>query len=250
MMDKSILLLVIIIAAASIAGAAMILILFRGRRKKMEEDTDKVPASSKQSGRGTVFLTLFLAAFSLGFGAIGTGIIHSVHVQEKNCSVMTVGRVIDYKTHRSSSSHGGRRRTYSPVVEYRTKQEVITGEAKSGTSSKPFQKGEDVTIGYNPKYPYEFYIKGYDLKIESRLGTVFIIVSIAIPFIAGLLAVLSRIKMDEKKKGKIIITIILLMVFGIFFLIGGPVLTLCTSAGMGLFALYAAYRNKRKKKDD
>jgi len=58
-------------------------------------------------------------------------------------------------------------------VEHRTKQEVITGGAKSDSSSNPFKKGESVTIGYHPKYPHEFYIKGYDLKLVSRLARLF-----------------------------------------------------------------------------
>lgn len=118
---------------------------------------DQTAAVSGQSGKRSakgVLLVLFLALFTLGFGAIGAGLCCSAHIQEKNCSAATEGKVIEYR----KDSYIGQKRMFTPVVEYQVGNEIFTGEPNAWHSSRTFEVGEYVTIGYNPANPEEFYI--------------------------------------------------------------------------------------------
>lgn len=213
--------------------------------KDMKTTDSKQP--SKQKG-ANIFITLFLMIFVLGFGALGIGMIYSAYAQEKTYSETTEGEIVEYKTRRSSSKH---KRMFCPVVKYQAEGEDVIGVSNTWSTSKPFKNSKRVTIGYNPANSGEFYIKGYDLKTEYRLGGIFIFVSIAILFVIFVFGILSKIKMDEEKKSKIQAKIVMassiLFIFIIFFLLSGPVITLCVFIAMGIFALYGVHSNKRQK---
>lgn len=203
--------------------------------------------SDKQTG-SNIFIVLFLVFFSLGFSAVGVGIIYSAYAQERTCSVMTKGEVVEYKTDRSSSKHS---QIFCPVVKYQAKGEAVIGVSNTWSTSKPFENSERITVGYNPANSDEFYIKGYDLITQYQLGGIFIFISTAILFVLIVFGILSKIKMDKKKKGriqaKIIMALVILSIFIIFFVLAGPMITFCIFTAMGLFALYGVHSNKRQR---
>ncbi len=212
---------------------------------------DKTPAVSKQSGKmpaRRVLRVLFLALFALGFGLIGAGLCHSAHMQEKTCSAAAEGRVIEYR----KDSHIGQKRTFTPVVEYQVGNKVFTGETKAWYSFRTFQIGEYVMVGYNPTNPEEFYIKSYNLNIMTWLGALFLFIGGAILAVTATVLILGNSKMGKEKKAKIqagiIVGGILLFLFAGFAAVAGLQNTLFVFGGMGLFALYGWFHNKRMEK--
>ena len=220
-----------------------------GKEKRMGEQMEKVSDAPGQSGKkpaGSIALIVFLAAFVLGFGAIGAGLCYSAHMREKTCSGAAEGKVIGY---RKNSSHRGRNHTYTPVVEYRAENEIFTGETNASSSSRTFEIGEYVMIGYNPANPEEFYIKGYDLNITTRIGIVFLVISGGILAVLVIALILSKSKISKERKEKIeagiIVGGIVFIIFAVLIAVAGLTLTLCAFGGMGVFALYGYLHNKR-----
>lgn len=220
-----------------------------GKEKRMGEQMEKVPDAPGQSGKkpaGSIALIVFLAAFVLGFGAIGAGLCYSAHMREETCSGAAEGKVIKY---RKNSSNRGRNRTYTPVVEYQVRNEIFTGETNASSSSRTFEIGEYVMIGYNPANPEEFYIKGYDLNISTRIGIVFLVISGGILAVLVIVLILGKSKISKEKKEKIeagiIVGGIVFIIFSVFIAVAGLTFTLCAFGAMGLFALYGHFHNKR-----
>lgn len=209
------------------------------------KETDTGLAAPARNGSKIILLFLFLV-FGIGFGAVGLKLFHTAYMQEKDCSASAEGRLVRYEPYHSRGT-----RTYSPVVEYQAGNETLTATSNISASSRPFKEGGQVTVFYNPDRPDEFYIKGYGLEIEYKIGAVFLLVSIAAIIITILSIILNKINMDKDKKerllAKIIMAGIFLFLFTVFLLIAGPGITLCLSAAMGVFALYGAYSNKKKK---
>lgn len=141
-------------------------------------------------------MLLFLVIFVLIFAVTGTGMIYSAHRKEKICSATAEGVVVRYREYtRNNHSH-----EYSPVVEYRVGNKILTGETNVWMSGRNFEEGVYVEIGYNPENPEEFYIRNYDLKTTYGMGMIFLAVSAGITLISILLLVLRRIHMEEKRK--------------------------------------------------
>ena len=193
-------------------------------------------------------LILFLAVFALGFGIIGAGLCSSAHIQKKTCSAAAEGRVIEYRR----NSHIGNKRMYTPVVEYRAGNEILTGETKAWSSSRTFAIGEYVMIGYNPANPKEFYIQNFDLSITTRLGILFLVVSSGILTVTVITLLLNKSRLDKERKQKIeaglIVGGMILFIFVTFITIAGLKNTPFVFGGMGLFGLYAWFHEKRTKK--
>lgn len=213
--------------------------------------TGAVPEDPKQPGKpsgGKAFFVLFLMAFVLGFGALGGFMFYSAHMQEALCSASAEGEVVRYQESRSRRKN---RHTFSPVVEYRAGEEAFTGTANTWTTSRPFQIGEYVSIGYNPKRPEEFYIKGYSLKATYQIGAAFLSVSIGIAVVSILCAALGRANMEKEKKGQVQAAVLVsgmaLLMFVIFSLVMGLGAALGIFAAMGLFTLFGLHQNKKKK---
>lgn len=208
---------------------------------------NKTLTVSRQSGKmsaGRIFLILF----ALGFGAIGAGLCYSAHKQEKTCSAVTEGRVIECRKY----SYIGRKNMFTPVVEYQVGSKIFTGETNARSSSRAFETGEYVTIGYDPANPEEFYIKSYDLNVTARLGMLFLIISGAILVIIVTILILNKIKISKERKETIQVGILVGGIVCVIF-VGltaalGPKIALCVFGGMGLFVLYEWFRNKRMKK--
>lgn len=209
------------------------------------EETSPARPSGKRPG-GKVFLILFLTVFALGFGALGAEMIGSAYGKEKAYSASVQGRIIDYR----SSSYNNRHE-YSPVVEYRAKDQVFTGETNVRYNYRPFEVGESVAVCYDPERPDKFYIREYDLETTYALGAIFLLVAIGLPAVCILCAVLGRIKTDREKKeqteAKIIVGAALLFLFTVFCFLAGPEKALGIFATFGLFCLYGMHHNKRKK---
>lgn len=212
---------------------------------------DKTPSVSGQSGKmsaGRISLILFLLLFTLGFGGIGAGLCHSAHRQAKAYSATAEGRVIECR----KSSHIGRHHLFTPVVEYQVGNEIFTGETNAWSSSRTFETGEYVAIGYNPANPEEFYIKGYDLNIRTRLGILFLGIGVIILTVTIAVLILHKNKIDKERKeiirAGIIIGGIVLFIFAGFVVVAGLKNTLCVFGAMGLFALYGWIHNKRMEK--
>lgn len=146
-----------------------------------------------------ILLILFLPLFALGFCIIGAGLCHSAHMQEKNCSAMAEGRVIEDR----KNSYIGQKRMFTPIMEYQVENEIFTGETNVWHSSRLFERGEYVMIGYNPTNPEEFYIKSYNLNMMARLGILFLVIGGAILVITVTVVILDKNKMDKEKKEKI-----------------------------------------------
>lgn len=223
------------------------------REKEVREQMDKTPIIFEQSVKckmsaKRILLILFLALFTLGFSVIGAGLCYSAHIQEKTCSAVAEGRVIEYK----KNSYIGQKRMFTPVIEYQVENEIFTGGTNIWYSSKTFEIGEYVMIGYNPAKPEEFYIKSYDLNIITRLGIVFLVISGAILAVTATVLILGKNKTDKERKETIQAGIIaggiVLLIFVVFIAVAGLKNTLLVLGGMGLFALYGWFHNKRMKK--
>ena len=221
------------------------------KKEGIKEQMCKTPAVFGQSGKMSakrVLLILFLALFTLGFGVIGAGLCYSAHVQEKTCSAAAEGRVTEYR----KNSYIGQKRMFTPVVEYQVGNEIFTGETSAWYSSRTFETGEYVMIGYNPSNPEEFYIKNYALNIITRLGIVFLVIGGAMLAVTVTVLLLNKHKMEQKRKRTIQTGIIaggiILFIFVVFAAVAGLKNTLCVFGGMGLFALYGWFHNKRMEK--
>lgn len=193
-----------------------------------------------------ILLILFLVLFAFGFGITGAGLCYSAHTQEKTCSATTEGRVIECR----KIPYFGQKRMFTPVVEYQVGNEMFTGESDVRSSHRAFETGESVTIGYNPENPEEFYIKSYDLNIMTRLGILFLVISGAVLAITGIVLILARNNISKEKRAKlqagIIVGGIVLVIVAVFTAVAGLKNTLCILVGMGLFALYGWFHNKRR----
>lgn len=214
-------------------------------------DENKKTVSPEQTGKKSsrkFFLILFIAVFSLSFGVPGAVMIRSAYMKEKICCAETDGTVVDY---RSRYHHNDRE--YSPVVQYRVEEQVFTSETNIWFQNHPLKTGEYVSVYYNPESPDEFYVKQYDLKVEYKLGAVFLLVSIGIVGITVLFAVIGRIKMNKAKKeqlqAKMMLSAVFLFLFIMFICLAGPAITICVFAVMGLIALYGFFQNRRKKEN-
>ncbi len=224
---------------------------FYGRKKmdKSEINTcEEVSKRPEKKSGGSKFLLLFLVIFVLIFAVTGTGMIYSAHRKEKICSATAEGVVVRYREYtRNNHSH-----EYSPVVEYRVGNKILTGETNVWMSGRNFEEGVYVEIGYNPENPEEFYIRNYDLKTTYGMGMIFLAVSAGITLISILLLVLRRIHMEEKRKGNIQAAVLIggsvLFIALVFVFLAGPVITLYIFGGMGLFVLFGSLWNKRKSK--
>ncbi len=212
---------------------------------------DKTSAVSGQSGKLSakgILLILFLALFALGFGVIGAGLCYSAHMQEKTCSAVTEGRIIDYRKY----SYIGQKNMFTPVVEYQAGNKIFTGETNARSNSRNFETGEYVMIGYDPANPENFYIKSYDLNILTRLGMLFLVIGLAVLAVTITVLILGKNKMDKKKKDTIqagiIASGIVLLIFAVFVAVTGLKNALFVLGGMGLFALYGWFHNKRIEK--
>lgn len=201
--------------------------------------------TSKKSG-GIIFLIIFLVVFALGFGILGFGMVRSAHRKERICSAEAQGRVTGYR--KSRHDH---KRMYSPIVEYQVGNQVFANESNVSSNYKPYNEGEYILVSYNPENPAEFYIKGYGTEISYELGVIFLSVSAGIFVILAICAVLGKSKMDKEKKEKIqvriILSVILLFMFVVFSCVLGPVIAICISAGMGIFALFGLLQNRHEK---
>jgi hypothetical protein len=193
-------------------------------------------------------LVLFLGLFAFGFCTIGAGLCYSARMKEKTCSAVAEGRVIEYR----KNSYIGQKRRFTPVVEYQVGNEIFAGETNVWYSSRTFEIGEYVMIGYNPTNPEEFYIKSYDLNILTRMGIVFLVIGGGILAITVTVLILDKNRMDKEKKKTIqtgiIVGGIVLFIFVVFAALAGLKNTLCVSGVMGLFALFGRFHNKRMEK--
>lgn len=204
-----------------------------------KEDTGKKPG-------GKIFLILFLTLFSLGFGILGTVMIHSAYAKERACSASAEGMVVGYRDASRGSKH-----SYSPIVEYQAENQIFTGETNIWFNYRPFQEGEYVSIHYNPEKPEDFYIKQYDLPAAYKMGAIFLLTALGIPAVLALFAVINRVITDPKKKERIqavfLVSLIVLFIFIVFCALAGPVIAICIFAVMGLFTLYGIRQNRRRK---
>ncbi len=107
-------------------------------------------------------------------------------------------------------------------------------------------------IGYDPANPENFYIKSYDLNILTRLGMLFLVIGLAVLAVTITVLILGKNKMDKKKKDTIqagiIASGIVLLIFAVFVAVAGLKNALFVLGGMGLFALYGWFHNKRIEK--
>lgn len=188
-------------------------------------------------------LILILAVFVLGFGAVGVLLMHSAYMKEKACSTETYGIVIDYNRNY--------KHMYTPIVKYQVGDQTFTSGTNTRSNHRPFKKGESVSIYYNPKSPDEFYLKGYDLKEIYSLGVIFLVFSMGVLIVSVLFAVISRTKMDKKRKERILANIFLsaavLIILTAFLCLAGPGITICILIFMVLFALYGRHQNRRRQ---
>lgn len=218
-----------------------------GMRGRMDT-TSTISGQSGKMSAGRILLILFLALFTLGFGIIGTGLCYSAHMQEKTYSAAVEGRVIEYR----KNSYIGQKRMFIPVVEYQVGNEMFTGETNGWYSSRTFEPGEYVEIGYNPENPEQFYIKGYDLNIMTRLGILFLGLGGKILTVTVTVLILDKNKTDKERKKTIRAGIIaggiVLFIFIGFVAVAGLKNTLCVFGAMGLFALYGLLHDKRMAK--
>ena len=141
---------------------------------------------------------------------------------------------------------------FTPVVEYQAGNKIFTGETNARSNSRNFETGEYVMIGYDPANPENFYIKSYDLNILTRLGMLFLVIGLAVLAVTITVLILGKNKMDKKKKDTIqagiIASGIVLLIFAVFVAVAGLKNALFVLGGMGLFALYGWFHNKRIEK--
>lgn len=120
---------------------------------------------------------IFTILFGLVFVAVGIFSLMNGNKQIKNCTVETVGTVVQIKEEMGTEEDedGITRTTYTyyPVIEYKAGDKTITKQYSTGSNSLKYKTNDKVDILYNPNNVEEYIIKGD--KSSNILGVIFIV---------------------------------------------------------------------------
>lgn len=104
-----------------------------------------------------------VALFALIFGLVSALLVWSER-RYRTQGVAVMAQVVDFEVRRSSStsgSGGSSRRTYHPVVAYRTAEGLdVRGRSPMGSSHPRLSVGQAVELHYLPQNPERFRIRG------------------------------------------------------------------------------------------
>lgn len=135
--------------------------------------------------RGEVAISL-LVCLILGIGFIFlcvAGILmYSGKKKERNCSVHTVGTVVD---NIYSSYSKDAQRTWHPVFEYSANGKPHRKRSNYGTAKPLFEIGQRVAIRYNPDAPDEYLVE--DMAVGKTLQMVFLWVAFGLLLLGTIL---------------------------------------------------------------
>ncbi|NOZ20551.1 MAG: DUF3592 domain-containing protein [Planctomycetes bacterium] len=130
---------------------------------------------------GAIFLAVALILFLVA------GLVYNHTKKFMETSVTTTGTVTDFELRRSSSSSSSSSGVYYPLVEFKTdKGETVEFVSSCGSRPAAYDKGESVTVRYDPgstKYPYRARIDTFasnwlGVIIPGALGAAFAVAAV------------------------------------------------------------------------
>ena len=122
------------------------------------------------------------------FLIIGIAMFNNRKKKERNCTLMTHGKVTDMVRRKSYNRDGEYTLSWYPVVEYNVGELKFTKESPYGSYQPKYTIGQDIEVYYNPEDYDEYYIAGDSLP--KTLATIFTVVGIVAIFIAIISAIL------------------------------------------------------------
>lgn len=122
------------------------------------------------------------------FLIIGIAMFNNRKKKERNCTLMTHGKVTDMVRRKSYDRDGEYTLSWYPVVEYNVGELKFTKESPYGSYQPKYTIGQDIEVYYNPEDNNEYYIAGDGLP--KTLATIFIVVGIVAISIAIISAIL------------------------------------------------------------
>lgn len=122
------------------------------------------------------------------FLIIGIAMFNNRKKKERNCTLMTHGKVTDMVRRKSYNRDGEYTLSWYPVVEYNVGELKFTKESPYGSYQPKYTIGQDIEVYYNPEDYDEYYIAGDTLpKTLATIFTVVGIVAISIAIISAIL---------------------------------------------------------------
>jgi hypothetical protein len=122
------------------------------------------------------------------FLIIGIAMFNNRKKKERNCILMTHGKVTDMVRRKSYNRDGEYTLSWYPVIEYNVGELKFTKESPYGSYQPKYTIGQDIEVYYNPEDYDEYYIAGDSLpKTLATILTVVGIVAISIAIISAIL---------------------------------------------------------------
>jgi len=124
----------------------------------------------------------------LGVLLIGGGVFSYFRAGELSrvCTEEATATVVNMREELDSTTDGGIRYVYYPIIEYQANGQTISGEISSGSNSPIYSINETLTVLYNPNKTEEFIVKGENPYIAAfiigGIGVVFLGVGIYVIF--------------------------------------------------------------------
>lgn len=127
-----------------------------------------------------------LAYLALGIGfvflCVAGILIYFGKKKERNCSVHTVGTVVD---NIYASYDAGDQRAWHPVFEYSANGKSYRKRSNYGTAKPLFEIGQRVAVRYNPEAPDEYLVE--DMTAGKTLQMVFLWVAFGLLLLGAIL---------------------------------------------------------------
>ena len=127
----------------------------------------------------------------IGIVAIGLGIFIMISGNRlaKVCTEETTGTVVGILREDETDSEGYTSVTYSPQIEYKVGEQLVTAKGNSSSNASDYTIGEQIQIMYNPNNIEEYMIKGDRSSLLGGiiwivLGTIILLVGI-VKFLTG-----------------------------------------------------------------
>lgn len=127
----------------------------------------------------------------IGIVTIGLGIFIMISGNRlaKVCTEETTGTVVGILREEETDSEGYTSITYSPQIEYKVGEQLVTAKGNSSSNASDHTIGEQIQIMYNPNNIEEYMIKGDRSSLLGGiiwivLGTIILLVGI-VKFLTG-----------------------------------------------------------------
>lgn len=100
--------------------------------------------------------TLIFICVGVIFIVVGIVVIMQGNSLKKRCTEETIGTVVELIREVDSDNKS----TYFPIIEYKTRDRIISQKSKSGQNPPEYKEGEQVEIYYDPNNVQDYIIKG------------------------------------------------------------------------------------------